>query len=63
MVDLILLMALLRKIHTKYKVTHRVASPYHPRASEQVELSNWEIKTIFAEDGEQVKKRLVYKTK
>ena len=37
----------LRKTLAKYGVTHRVASPYHPQTSGQVELSNREIKLIF----------------
>lgn len=36
-----------RKILHKYGVTHRVASPYHPQTSGQVELSNREIKSIL----------------
>jgi len=35
-----------KKLH-KYGVTHRVASPYHPQTSGQVELSNREIKSIL----------------
>jgi hypothetical protein len=36
-----------RNILRKYGVTHRVSSPYHPQTSGQLELSNWEIKTIL----------------
>jgi hypothetical protein len=36
-----------RKILNKYGVNHRVATPYHPQTSEQVDLSNREIKTIL----------------
>ena len=36
-----------RRILHKYGVTHRVASPYHPQTSGQVELSNREIKSIL----------------
>jgi hypothetical protein len=31
----------------KYFITHKVASPYHPQISGQVEVSNWEIKRIL----------------
>ena len=31
----------------KYDVNHRIASPYHPQSSGQVELSNKEIKLIL----------------
>ncbi|CAN6725601.1 unnamed protein product [Malus baccata var. baccata] len=31
----------------KYGITHRVATPYHPQTSEQVEVSNREIKRIL----------------
>jgi transposase InsO family protein len=36
-----------RKILGKYRMTHRFASAYHPHTSGQVEVSNWEIKTIL----------------
>ena len=32
---------------TKYGVKHKVATPYHPKTSGQVELANREIKTIL----------------
>ena len=32
---------------TKYGVKHKVATPYHPQTSGQVELDNREIKTIL----------------
>ncbi|XP_070048882.1 uncharacterized protein [Nicotiana tomentosiformis] len=32
---------------TKYGVTHKVTTPYHPQASGQVEVTNWEIKSIL----------------
>ncbi|XP_060200366.1 uncharacterized protein LOC132628616 [Lycium barbarum] len=32
----------------KYGVKHRVATPYHPQTSRQVEVSNREIKSILA---------------
>ena len=35
------------KILAKYDVNHRIASPYHPQSSGQVELSNREIKLIL----------------
>ena len=31
----------------KYDVNHRIASPYHPQSSGQVELSNRKIKLIL----------------
>ena len=36
-----------RKMLAKYDVNHRIASPYHPRSSGQVELSNRELKLIL----------------
>ena len=36
-----------RKMLAKYDVNHRVASPYHPQSSDQVELSNRELKLIL----------------
>ena len=36
-----------RKFLAKYDVNHRIASPYHPQCSGQVELSNREIKLIL----------------
>ena len=36
-----------RKMLAKYDVNHRIASPYHPQSSGQVELSNKEIKLIL----------------
>ena len=35
------------KMLPKYDVNHRIASPYHPQSSGQVELSNREIKLIL----------------
>ena len=34
------------KMLAKYDVNHRIASPYHPQSSGQVELSNRELKLI-----------------
>jgi len=34
-------------LHQKYGVKHRVATPYHPQTSGQVEVSNREIKSIL----------------
>jgi len=31
----------------KYSVTHKVATPYRPQTSDQVEVSNHEIKSIL----------------
>jgi hypothetical protein len=31
----------------KYGITHKVATPYHPQTSAQVEISNREIKRIL----------------
>jgi len=31
----------------KYEITHKVATPYHPQTSGQVELANREIKQIL----------------
>ena len=39
-----------RKILAKYDVNHRIASPYHPQSSGQVELTNRELKINFAKD-------------
>ena len=36
-----------RKTLAKYGVNHRVASPYHPQTSGQVELGNRELKLIL----------------
>ena len=36
-----------RALLKKYKVHHRVTTPYHPQANGQVEVSNKEVKTIL----------------
>ena len=36
-----------RKMLAKYDVNHRIASPYHPKPSGQVQLRNREIKLIL----------------
>src|ERR1041384_8606530 len=36
-----------RKALAKYDVNHRIASPYHPQTSGQVELTNREIQLIL----------------
>lgn len=33
---------------SKYEVKHKVATQYHPQISVQVEVLNWEIKSILA---------------
>ena len=35
------------KMLAKYDVNHRIASPYHPQSSGQLELSNRELKLIL----------------
>ena len=47
MVVHILSMVLSVKMLAKYDVNHRIASPYHPQSSGQVELSNRELELIF----------------
>ena len=42
----------------KYRITHNVATPYHPQTRGQVKLANREIKQIL----EKTVKRLVFKT-
>jgi len=39
------------KLLLKYGVRHRVATPYHPQTSGQVEVSNQEIKQILEKNG------------
>jgi len=37
----------LESLLKKYRVSHEVATPYHPQTSGQVELLNWELKSIL----------------
>nr|XP_009615998.1 uncharacterized protein LOC104108622 [Nicotiana tomentosiformis] len=32
----------------KYRVKHKLATPYHPQSNGQIKVSNWEIKNILA---------------
>jgi hypothetical protein len=43
----------------RYFITHKVATPYHPQTSGQVEVSNHEIKQHFGENNEPQQERLV----
>ncbi|CAL9021110.1 unnamed protein product [Prunus brigantina] len=45
----------------KYNITHRVATPYHPQTSGQVEISNREIKNILMKSCRPYKEGLVTK--
>ena len=36
-----------RALLRKYNITHKIATPYHPQTSGQVEVSNREIKSIL----------------
>ena len=46
----------------KYDVNHRIASPYHPKSSDQVELSNRELKLILQKTVNRPRKKLVQET-
>ena len=46
----------MKALLTKYGVTHKVATPYHPQTSGQVEISNREIKTILQKTVNQSRK-------
>ena len=35
----------------KYRITHKVAAPYHPQTNSQIELANKEIKQILEKNG------------
>ena len=45
-----------RKMLAKYDVNHRIASPYHPWSSVQIELSNKEMKLILQKTVNQSRK-------
>ena len=38
---------LVKNLLSKYSILHKVATPYHPQSSGQVELSNKEVKHIL----------------
>ncbi|CAA7033807.1 unnamed protein product [Microthlaspi erraticum] len=44
------------KLMKSYGVKHKVATPYHPQTSGQVEVSNRQIKAILGEDSELTRK-------
>ena len=52
-----------RSLLKKYGVHHRVTTPYHPQANDQVEVSNREVKNmlkkIIRTDGREVKNILI----
>src|SRR5262249_51069568 len=48
--------AQLEKLLSKYGVTHKLATPYHPQTSGQVEISNRELKRILEKTVHQSRK-------
>src|SRR5262249_2560437 len=46
----------LGKLLSKYGVTHKLATPYHPQTSGQVEISNRELKRILEKTVQQSRK-------
>ena len=46
----------LEKLLKKYGVNHRIATPYHPQTSGQVEISNREVKNILEKTVNQSRK-------
>jgi len=52
----------LESLLKKYGLFHKVAMPYHPQTSGQVEVSNRELKSIMKKNGGSILQRLVHQT-
>jgi len=52
---------ILAKLLLQYEIQHRVATPYHPQTSGQVEVSNTQIKEILEKTVGKAKKQWSYK--